>query len=63
MATFQANYDNRQRIKLRKLRHHPEIEMVASLYNLGEIKMPEDIHCIWHIWMTRHAILPEINLH
>lgn len=41
MATFQASYDNLTEDKIEKLRHQPEIEMVASLYNLGEIKMPE----------------------
>ena len=41
MATFQASYDNVTEDKIEKLRHQPEIEMVASLYNLGEIKMPE----------------------
>ena len=41
MATFQASYDNLAEDKIEKLRHQPEIEMVASLYNLGEIKMPE----------------------
>ena len=41
MATFQASYDNLTEDKIEKLRHQPEIEMLASLYNLGEIKMPE----------------------
>ena len=41
MATFQASYDNLTEDKIEKLRHQPEIETVASLYNLGEIKMPE----------------------
>ena len=41
MATFQASYDNLTEDKIEKLRHQPEIEMVASLYNLGEIKMSE----------------------
>ena len=41
MATFQASHDNLTEDKIEKLRHQPEIEMVASLYNLGEIKMPE----------------------
>ena len=41
MATFQASYDNLTEDKIEKLRHQPESEMVASLYNLGEIKMPE----------------------
>ena len=41
MATFQASYDNLTEDKIEKLRHQPEIEMVASLYNLGKIKMPE----------------------
>ena len=41
MATFQASYDNLTEDKIEKLRHQPEIEMVASLYNLGEIKMLE----------------------
>ena len=41
MATFQASYDNLTEDKIEKLRHQPEIEMVASLYNLGEIKTPE----------------------
>ena len=41
MATFQASYDNLTEDKIEKLRHQPEIEMVASLYNLGGIKMPE----------------------
>ena len=41
MATFQASYDNLTEDKIEKLRYQPEIEMVASLYNLGEIKMPE----------------------
>ena len=41
MATFQASYDNLTEDKIEKLRHQPEIEMVASLYNLGEIKMPD----------------------
>ena len=41
MATFQASFDNLTEDKIEKLRHQPEIEMVASLYNLGEIKMPE----------------------
>ena len=41
MTTFQASYDNLTEDKIEKLRHQPEIEMVASLYNLGEIKMPE----------------------
>ena len=41
MATFQASYDNLTEDKIEKLRHQPEIEMIASLYNLGEIKMPE----------------------
>ena len=41
MATFQASYDNLTEDKIEKLRHQPEIKMVASLYNLGEIKMPE----------------------
>ena len=41
MATFQASYDNLTEDKIEKLRHQPEIVMVASLYNLGEIKMPE----------------------
>ena len=41
MATFQASYDNLTEDKIEKLRHQPEIEMVASLYILGEIKMPE----------------------
>ena len=41
MATFQASYDNLTEDKIKKLCHQPEIEMVALLYNLGEIKMPE----------------------
>lgn len=63
MATFQASYDNLTEDKIEKLRHQPEIETVASLYNLGEIKMPEGYSLYLAYRMTRHAILPEINLH
>lgn len=41
MATFQASYHDVTQDKIEKLRHQSEIEMVGSLYNLGEIKMSE----------------------
>ena len=41
IATFQASYHDVTQDKIEKLRHQSEIEMVGSLYNLGEIKMPE----------------------
>ena len=41
IATFQASYHDVTQDKIEKLRHQSEIEMVGSLYNLGEIKMSE----------------------
>lgn len=53
MATFQASYDNLTEDKIEKLRHQPEIEMVASLYNLGEIKIFYELI----VWKFANAVI------